>query len=246
LRELTHIARLEIHGPDVGFPVGAVGVFHEPVEDKRAAVGRDVEPGCTHTGDEASAHVPVTACELPGRATVGGDAEEVVVPVRQKADAVKPIVDPVDDLGRGCPFCSGGWGREIDGEFLLAGHHPLEVEVSSVGRPLMVRGILRLVGHLAHGALRVHPPDVELRAPGLTFCQIRDPSPIGGPTRRRPVHQESVLGPVGVHDPDRGLEAVFQLVDVGSRVDDLLPIRGDLRIAHPLDIQVVSDGEERV
>ena len=166
LGQLADGAGLDVESPDVRLQVREISVFHEPIEDERATVGRDVVARSTDARHESGADMKVTPGELHGSATVGRHAEEVVPPVRQKADPVESIVHAIDDSRCGCPLGSRRSRGKINRPGRCSGNDALEVQVPPVRCPLDVRRRLGLVRDLADRAFGVHPAHEELRPSG--------------------------------------------------------------------------------
>ena len=114
------------------------------------------------------------------------------------------------------------------------------------GAHLMSRKALIDARDLRRRALGVHPANEELRAARIAFVEIGDARAVRRPPRPAALRQKSILRPVRAHDPQLGVEAIFELVDVPARVDDLRPVRRDLRIGDLLEVEVLLDGEERI
>ncbi len=98
---------------------------------------------------------------------------------------------------------------------------------------------------LRRGTVGIDPADKDLRATRLSVGDVENALPIGRPARVRALGQEAVLAAIGIHDPQRGIPAVLDLVGLLAGVDDARAIGRDLRIAHALEIEVVIVGETR-
>jgi len=94
--------------------------------------------------------------------------------------------------------------------------------------------------------LGVHPTDEELRAARSAAVDVGDARSVGRPPRTAALRQKPILRAIRVHDPQLGVEAVLELVDMAARVDDLRSVRRDLRVADLLEVEEFVDGEQRV
>src|SRR2546422_8381880 len=70
--------------------------------------------------------------------------------------------------------------------------------------------------------------------PYTTLFRSQDPCAVGGPAGAGAFHEEAILGAVGVHDPERRLPLVLDLVHVAAgeigRGHLLTPVTATIRI----------------
>ena len=95
-------------------------------------------------------------------------------------------------------------------------------------------------------ALRVHVSHEDLRPTRIAFGEVREPRPVGRPHGARAFAEHAIVRAVGIHDPERRIPPVVDLVDVPARVDDLLAVGRNLGISNLLEVEVVIDGQKRV
>src|SRR3989449_9059092 len=66
--------------------------------------------------------------------------------------------------------------------------------------------------------------------PYTTLFRSQDPCAVGGPAGAGAFHEEAILGAVGVHDPERRLPLVLDLVDVAAGGGELHGGGGGVRV----------------
>ena len=239
-RAALHVDRVEI-----GLPIAIVGVrLAQPVEHDRAAVGRPVIVRRAEAAELARREV--AGGELPWRAAVRRNEEDLGRALLHEPGAVAAIVQPIHDTRRGRPlrpFRRRGHA-DLPWRFTLDEHR--ESERPAIGRPAQVRRRLADARDLGRGAFRIHPADKDLRPLRLTVGEVGDPRAVGRPARTRTLHEKTIARAVGVHDPERRIPAVLDLVHPAARVDDLRARRRDLRIGDLFPVEVVVDGKQRV
>ena len=162
----------------------------------------------------------------------------MTIAVVGEAAAVAPIVQLLDDTRRFGPLRAGGRLRHFDRPGIALFDEHRERELFPVGRPGERRGCLFDSGDLGSGAFGVHPSHEDLGPFGLTLRDEGDAIARGRPARGRSLRKEPVAAAVGVHDPQRGLALVVDLVDPAAGVDDLRAVRGELRLGDRLQIEI--------
>ena len=163
-----------------------------------------------------------------------------------EADTILPVVQLIDHAGRRSPLRARGRLRHRDLPRRRVGHEHRERDRLAVGRPARVRGRLLHARDLRDRPLGIHPAHEDLRPLGLALGEIHDPRPVRRPAGTRSLDEEALMRAVRVHDPQRRLPLVFQLVHPAAGVHDLRAVGRDLRLARLLPIEVMRDGEERV
>ena len=155
-------------------------------------------------------------------------------------------VDAVDDrsitLTGGAHFAPSGFGGGSANGSLLVGHEHRERDPLAVGRPRDGARRLDEVGE-PRGLAGVHPAHVELRA-ALGRRHVREARAVGRPARRAELFgfgaQRSVVGAVGVHDPQIAARAVGHDVEARAHVDDAAAVGRDLRIVGVFELEHVD------
>src|SRR5581483_9794140 len=79
----------------------------------------------------------------------------------------------------------------------------------------------------------------DLRSLRLAVREVDDALSVGGPARVRSLDEEAMLRAVGVQDPDLGVPAVLDRVDVLPRVQQPPAVGRDLDVVDALPIEVV-------
>ena len=117
----------------------------------------------------------------------------------------------------------------------------------------MERGVVPGVERARHceGALEgleIRPLVAVVRAEAreVDVGQIEDACAVRRPARVAALDEEPVVRAVGVHDPQRRLPFVFDLVHPAARVHDLGAVGRDLGIGHLLPVEVMVHGEQGV
>ena len=215
--------------------LGAVGVLvPEGGEVDLGSVGRPLDRGV----------VPVAVGQLARRAAARRDDEDVR-PARVDVPLAVPLVGrPLDHLRLADPVRAvGPSGQRNPGEVRPVRHPAGERDPLAVGRPERVGGAALEPGDRGDRALRVHPANEDLGAAGLARRREEDAGAVRRPLRAAAVQKAPLPGAVRVHDPQRRLAPVLELVDPAQRVDDLRAVGRDLRVGHRLHVEVLLEGE---
>ena len=143
----------------------------------------------------------------------------------------------------------GGAGRrlrQLDVPLRPARDHHREAEPLAVGGPFDVGRSLIDPGRLGDRALGIHGPDEDLGAGRLALREVGQPSPVGGPDRIGPLHQEAKVRPIRIHDPESGFPTVLHPVHAPAGKHDLIAVGRNPRRPGGLVVEIPFDGEERI
>ena len=162
------------------------------------------------------------------------------------ADAVLAVMEILHDPRRGRPLRALRRLGERDAPWCRVGRQHHERDRFAVGRPPRIGRLLSDPRDLRGSALGIHPSDEQLRPLGLPVGQIEDARTVRRPARVAALDEEPVVRAVGVHDPQRRLPFVFDLVHPAARVHDLGAVGRDLGIGHLLPVEVMVHGEQGV
>ncbi len=215
-------------------------------DDDRLAVGRPIPTDRADLAVESRADAPLALRDLARRAAVCRDGEEMEISRLREPDTILAIVQRRLVLRRGRPVRPRRWRGHVDGPGSLHWHQHAEPDRLAVGRPPDVADVLIDARDLRRRPFGLHPANEELRAAWIAALEIGDARAVGRPAGAAAFVEKAVLAPVRVHDPQLGVEAILELVDVSPRVDDLRAVGRDLRIRHLLEVEILLDGEERV
>ena len=98
---------------------------------------------------------------------------------------------------------------------------------------------------LRGGSIGIDPADKDLRAARLSIGDIENAFPVGRPAGVGAFGQKPMLAAIGIHDPERGIPAVLDLVGLLAGVDNARAIGRNLRVADALQVKVVIVGQTR-
>ena len=167
------------------------------------------------------------------------------MPVFQEAHLILAVVQRFHHARRGRPLGALRRGGHADLPSVLFRHEHGERDGLAVRRPARVGHLVGGVRDLRGGPVGIDPADEDLRAARLSVGDIENALPVGRPARVRTLGQEAMLAAIGVHDPERGIPAVLDLVGLLAGVDNARAIGRNLRIADALEVEVVIVGQTR-
>src|ERR1051326_1979892 len=149
-------------------------------------------------------------------------------------------------LRRGRPVPTLRRFRHIDLPDMRRWYQHAESNPLAVRRPANVRWSLVGVGDLRCSAFGIHVPHEDLRAARLALGDISEACPVRRPHRTRAFAEHSVVRAIRVHEPERGVPAVLDLVHIATGVDDLFAVGRNLWITDLLVVEVMIDREQCV